>query len=102
MKRPYIAHSIEQLEAVFDDQGTAQDALNDLAQELSYRRTARARALAERVTERLAVVPRHVTNRPASQAKLPTEPPSHEEYSALPIGSQPVAATAAAPSTSQA
>lgn len=73
MSRPFIGHSIEQLESLFSDQGTNRHTLNELAQELSFRKTARARSLATRVRRRQAELA--ISHAPASPLK-PVEPAS--------------------------
>lgn len=60
MPRPYSRFSIEELEALFDEQGADPYVLSQMVDELALRRSGRARRLLSRVAERLASLEPHV------------------------------------------
>lgn len=98
MRRPYISHSIEQLEAVFNGNDVTPDTLIDLAQELSFRKTARARALVGRIQKRQTGVPAQAPIRPSSTISMATEPARPASLSVRPVDTQPTDTPRSAPS----
>ena len=97
--RPYIGHSIQQLEALVRGQGSDLNTLNDLARELSFRKTARARALASSIQKRLADVPVQVPVRPASTAPMRTRSVTSAPQPARPVDNQSMEAPRSGPPT---